>query len=198
VGHRAAAPDAPGEVRDRRPGSGSTDAPVIPAAAPLLAAQTMTATPPAIAAARTVRTRIQAGGTSLVSTAQPLESRAAPLPLLTVQSSAEDSPAFLSVLMPHCLDSCALRNRSSGRDLSMDAHRRAAVGIRRRETSCRSPLTVSADARAPIFRKLDRGIKSPRGGAQLICGRCPLAAALRASTTSRARTRQRRRVRSGR
>jgi hypothetical protein len=76
------------------PGSGSTDAPEIPAAAALRAAQTMTATPPATATARTVRTRIQAGGTSLLSTAQPEKSRAAALPLVTVQSSSEDRPAF--------------------------------------------------------------------------------------------------------
>jgi hypothetical protein len=76
------------------PGSGSTDAPEIPAAAALGAAQTMTATPPAIAAARAVRARIQAGGTSLLSTAQPAKSRAPALPLVTVQSSSEDRPAF--------------------------------------------------------------------------------------------------------
>jgi hypothetical protein len=121
VGHRTAAADAPGGRKGEPtvPGSGSTDAPEIPAAAALRAAQTMTATPPAIAAARTVRTRIQAGGTSLLSTAQPEKSRAAALPLVTVQSSSEDRPAFLSVLIPRCLDSCALRNRSSARDLAM-------------------------------------------------------------------------------
>jgi hypothetical protein len=59
------------------PGSGFTNAAEISAAGALLAGQTMTATPPAIPAARTVRTRIQAGGMGLLSTAQPMESRAA-------------------------------------------------------------------------------------------------------------------------
>jgi hypothetical protein len=170
VGHRTAAADAPGGRKGEPtvPGSGSTDAPEIPAAAALRAAQTMTATPPAIAAARTVRTRIQAGGTSLLSTAQPAKSRAAALPLVTVQSSSED----------RCLDSCALRNRASARDLTVDAHRRAAVGIRRRETSCRSPLTRErrcARSNLPIARS--RNQESVRR-AQLIRGRCPLGPAL--------------------
>ena len=149
MGHRPAAPGAPGEVRDRPPWLRLYG-----------------------------RARDSRGSAAACCSDDAVESRAAALPLLTFQSSAEDSPAFLSVLMPHCLDSCALRNRSSGRDLTMDAHRRAAVGIRRRETSCRSPLTRErrcARSNLPIARS--RNQESVRT-AQLIRGRCPLAAAL--------------------
>jgi hypothetical protein len=126
IGLRLPTPRRQGELTI--PGSGSTDAPEIPAAAALRAAQTMTATPPAIAAARTVRTRIQAGGTSLLSTAQPEKSRAAALPLVTVQSSSEDRPAF-----PIGVDPSPPRFLRSAQSLfragpTMDAHRRTAVG----------------------------------------------------------------------
>jgi hypothetical protein len=181
VGHRTAAADAPGGRKGEPtvPGSGSTDAPEIPAAAALRAAQTMTATPPAIAAARTVRTRIQAGGTSLLSTAQPAKSRAAALPLVTVQSSSEDRPAFpidVDPSLPRFLRPAQSLFRAGPCDGTRIGGPQWVYAAGK--TSCRSPLTRErrcARSNLPIARS--RNQESVRR-AQLIRGRCPLGPAL--------------------